>query len=132
MVAAFLANTLDLLLIAILVFNLFQRRYQRSGSGQKKRLASLYGAGLVLALLVASLALVHFHLPDFLLLPVILGLAALAFSSRKAFLPYRLRCAGCGQRLSPQRILFYDSNLCPACDPDEPRDLSRGSPGGQA
>ena len=42
--------------------------------------------------------------------------AMFARTDQKYFL---LRCARCGGSLDSKRILFYDSNACERCDPQE-------------
>ncbi len=114
-IAEFIATNIFYLLLAVLLLNLLQRRYQRQS--QRKRLATFYLAILILALMVAAIIVVNFRLPDLLLAPVAALLLLIAYLNRKHVFPFRLNCRKCGQRLSGKRILFFDANTCERCEP---------------
>lgn len=113
-IAYFLQKGLYYLLIALLVFNLLQRKHIKTGA--KKRLATLYLAIVVLVLMTAAVLIRRFSFSESLLLPVILAAALLVLSKRPRFFPFRINCLKCGQRLGWQRFLYHDSNLCESCD----------------
>lgn len=117
-ISEFLAQNLFAVLIAVLVLNLVQRRYQNQA--QKKRLASLLFAILILLLMGASATIQHFLLRDLVLLPVILLLAATAYLFRRHFFPFSLHCRKCGKKLQFKTVLFFDSNCCEECCPQSP------------
>ena len=109
-ISEFLAQNLFTVLIAVLVLNLVQRRYQ--SQAQKKRLATLLLAILILLLMGAAATIQHFQLHDSLLLPVFLLLAATAYLFRGHFFPFSLHCRKCGKNLPLKIVLFFDSNCC--------------------
>lgn len=116
-IAYILQKGLYYLLIALLVFNLLQRKHIKTGA--KKRQATLYLAIVVLVLMTAAVLIMRFNFSESLLLPVILSAALLVFSKRDRFIPFQINCLKCGQRLGWQRFLYHDSNLCEQCEPGE-------------
>jgi 8-oxo-dGTP diphosphatase len=116
-ITLFLQKNLFYLLLAVLALNLFQRRYQKAS--ERKRLATLYLAMLVLAWMILVIVVVAFHWPDWLLIPFTLAVASVGVIFRRHTFPFRLRCARCGGSLDSKRILFYDSNACERCDPQQ-------------
>ena len=116
-VTNFVAERILYLLLAVLLVNILQRRYQKTA--QNKRLATLYIAILILALMVGTVLIVSFDLPDVLFLPLLAVLILVGYRFRKKVFPFRLNCRNCGQRLSGKRILFYDSNTCENCGQGE-------------
>ena len=101
------------LLLALLVFNLTQRKHLAHGEG--KRFASLVFAGLALLHYAATIAILRFSLPDILLvIPIALALLVVIQLRQRLFL-YRLHCLGCGMPLPITVTLYHDGNLCPGC-----------------
>jgi uncharacterized membrane protein len=113
-VTTFVAENSLYLLLAVLVLNMLQRRYQKHA--QNKRLATLYIAILILVLMVGTVLIVYLDLPDIIFLPLLAALILVGYRFRKQVFPFRLNCRICGQRLSGKRILFYDSNTCEKCE----------------
>jgi uncharacterized membrane protein len=113
----FVSENILYLLLAVLVLNMFQRRYQKYA--QKKRFATLYIAILILALMVGTVLIVYLDLPDIIFLPLLAVLVLIGYRFRKKVFPFRLNCRSCGERLSGKRILFYDSNTCEKCEQAE-------------
>jgi hypothetical protein len=113
-VTTFVSDNIIYLLLAVLVVNMVQRRYQKYA--QMKRLATLYIAILILALMVGTVLIVYLHLPNIVFLPLLAVLILTGYRFRKKVFPFRLNCKSCGERLSGKRILFYDSNTCEKCD----------------
>ena len=104
------------LLIAVLVFNLTQRRHLEHG--EKKRFATLGIAGLVLVLYASSIVIVRFTLhPALLFIPAAVAVF-LGYRFRKSLFIFPLRCSHCGENLPLVRSLYYDHNLCGSCIPD--------------
>ena len=124
---AFLNKYLFYVLLAVLVFNMLQRKHMKTG--EKKRLATLYLAVAVLVLmgLAAGLSMVRaFPRAELLLIPGAAALGALVYVYRERVLPFRLRCRQCGARLDFERIAYHDSNLCAECDPPRPAEPPSG------
>ncbi len=115
--ASFLARNLPYVLIAVLAVNLVQRRHQEETL--KKRTATLYFAILVFLLMVSSILIRRFELPDPVLIPVVLGIGLLAYLGREKLFLFRLHCRKCGRNLPLRRIIFFDSNLCEFYDHEE-------------
>ncbi len=115
--ASFLARNLPYVLIAVLAVNLVQRRHQEETL--KKRTATLYFAILVFLLMVSSILIRRFELPDPVLIPVALVIGLLAYLGREKLFLLRLHCRKCGRNLPLRRIVFFDSNLCESCDHEE-------------
>ncbi len=113
-IAYALSRILPYALIAVLVLNLVQGRHKQRA--MQKRLATLYLACIILALLALTLVMVRFDLNDLLLAPGAAFLAGVVWTQRRYLLPYRMRCAQCGAALGVHRILFRDSKCCEACE----------------
>ena len=113
-ITKFVSENILYLLLAVLVLNMFQRRYQQHA--QKKRFATLYIAILILALMVGTVLIVYLELPDVLFLPLLAAVILIGYRFRTKVFPFRLNCQACGEKLSGKRILFYDSNTCEKCE----------------
>ena len=113
-IALYITRFLPYILIAVLLFNMVQRRYMKSG--MKKRYATLYLAGLLLLLLAVSFIIIRFDLGDIALLPSEGLLAYVAYRFRSRIFLFRRKCAHCGCILPLFKILFADSNLCTSCE----------------
>jgi 8-oxo-dGTP diphosphatase len=105
-------------LIAILVFNMTQRRTMNVG--MRKRYASLWIAGLVAGLWGAAIMLKRFRAPDVLLLLAAAALVGVAVSQRRSIFVFRARCSTCGAPLALGRVLYHDDPRCPDCAAAEP------------
>lgn len=116
-VTTFVAEKSIYLLLAVLVLNMSQRRYQKHA--QNKRLATLYIAILILVLMVGTTLIVHFDLPDIIFVLLLAALILVGYRFRRQVFPFRLNCRVCAQRLSGKRILFHDSNTCEKCEQTE-------------
>ena len=116
-VTTFISERIIYLLLAVLVLNMLQRRYQQHARG--KRLATLYIAMLILAFMIGTVLIVYFDLPDILVVPLLAALLLIGYRFRSRVFPFRLNCRLCGQRLSGKRILFFDSNTCEQCEQRE-------------
>jgi len=116
-ITTFVSKNILYLLLAVLVLNMFQRRYQQHA--QKKRFATLYIAILILVLMVGTVLIVYLDLPDILFLVLLAVLVLVGYRYRKQVFPFRLNCRLCGEKLSGKRILFFDSNTCEKCEQSE-------------
>jgi hypothetical protein len=116
-VTTFVADNILYLLLAVLLVNMLQRRYQQHA--RMKRFATLYIAILVMALMVGTVLIVYLDLPDIIFLPLLAVLVFIGYRFRNKVFPFRLNCRICGERLSGKRILYFDSNTCEKCDKAE-------------
>jgi len=105
------------LILVVLIFNLTQRPHLKHG--EKKRIATLAQAGLLLLLYAAAISIERFTLNSALLLPAILIAIGVGFWQRKHVFPYQFSCKTCEKRLSIGRILYWDNNLCKECSEKE-------------
>ncbi len=87
----------------------------RGRGTERKRLAVLGWAGLLLVLRTSAWLVGRLHIADALLIVPVAALAACAWWARGFLVPFRLRCSGCGERLAASRVLSSDANLCPRC-----------------
>jgi len=115
--AEILQKPLAFLLIAVLIFNLSQRRHL--SYGEKKRIATLLIAGAILFLYIIDLLIIRFHLSPLYLIPATLIIILFFLNYRKAVLPFSINCDYCGKRLSIKRVLYHDSNMCANCESGE-------------
>ena len=116
-VTTFVARNSLYLMLAVLVVNMLQRRHQQHA--RNKRLATLYIASLILALMVGTALIITFELPDILFLPLLAALILIGYRFRSKVFPFQLNCRSCGERLTGNRILFHDSNTCEKCEQPE-------------
>lgn len=99
-------------LIAILLLNLAQRKIPNS---TKKRYATIYLASILLIFEVGAVTILSRgwnHNWAWLLLALCI---ALLYLLRKRALPFTLNCVECGAKLSFNRIIGGDENLCDSC-----------------
>ena len=105
------------LLVAVLVYNLTQRKHLEHG--ERKRFASLKFAGLILLFAVEVFLIRRLELSRALAI-VAVGVAlvsvlALGYALRSSFAVYRRSCTSCARWLPLSRVLYYDDNLCLLC-----------------
>lgn len=112
------------LLVAVLFFNLSQRKHL--DHGENKRFASLYAAGPFFIIYVATLLVERYGLGTWFFIPA--GIAAIfyVYRMRKKIFLFRLRCASCNTRLPVGRLLYYDNNLCETCEARVPEAKTAG------
>jgi len=113
------------LLAGVLIFNMSQRRYL--AGGEKKRFASLYLAGVLLAVYLGFLALKQQALPASFIYPVLAAGLLLLLALRKKIFIFRTACRDCGLRYPLKEILYADAPVCPRCSVLEKKSAS-GSP----
>ena len=104
-------------IVALWALHLSQRRH--AAVVGRKRHATLFLTGILIVIWIVAWFFARSAVPALLLLPVAALTAALVIWQRKVFLPLRLRCGGCGAPLSITRILYRESNLCEACEPEK-------------
>lgn len=108
----FLNTNFTWLLILILFFNLSQRKLKRSDN---KRKATLYFAIMALVFYIVVVVFYEKKISDwYLIIPVVL-LIAIGIIFRKQIWPFRAKCVKCGAKLSWDRMIGYDDNLCIDC-----------------
>ncbi len=118
MIAEKLTEPVFWALAAVALLNITQRKHQKHC--QKKRIATIIWAGLVfLFYVIVILIAAKEQLPDYLLIAGVGIVAIIAYIFRAKALPWKLKCTSCGTKLDFNRILYYDSNMCSECDPDE-------------
>lgn len=107
-------------LIAILFLNMSQRRFPNSS---KKRFATIYLATALLLFEIGTVTILSRDLNHnwaWLLLAICI---AIVYIFRARTFPFRLKCVECGAKLSFNRIIGGDENLCESCyykaHPDE-------------
>lgn len=113
MISVILEKALLVLLTAVLVFNMIQRRHLSHGEG--KRFATLGFAGILLIITSGLFVINKLELPQFTVLPLLFLGALAAFLFRKRLFKFRFRCVECGNRLILTRTLYRDDNLCSDC-----------------
>lgn len=101
-------------LLALLVFNLTQRRHLHHGEG--KRFASLYLAGFVLFFYGATIVFRRFDVGPIYLLAVLAIEAFVLYALRDRVFIFRTQCASCGIRLPLSRVLYVESSFCVQCE----------------
>ncbi len=109
MMQQFLSYTYYLLL-AVLIFNLTQRKHQ--DHGERKRLASLFTAGGILLFLTFMQAVVHFDLGPWGYTAATALTALYYWFLRKKIAVFRFSCPECGSRYSWNNIFYYDTPTC--------------------
>jgi peptidoglycan/LPS O-acetylase OafA/YrhL len=108
------------LFFGILLVNLYQKRYGKKG--ERKRFATLYLGFAAFCVFIAAGAITHsrrifsHEIPDTLIFAAIGALAYAVYRMRDKTLPFRVRCRGCGTKLSAEQAFFLDSNLCRECE----------------
>ena len=112
-ITRFLSRILYYPVVALFVVNLVQRRHM--AAGLRKRYATLYLGGLLLAFWGSTFMILRFGLVDLMLLPAAGLCLAVLLLLRDSMLPFRLRCAVCGRRLGWREALYNDANMCAVC-----------------
>jgi len=115
MIALKLSQPLYYLMMAVLIANLTQRKHVKHGN--KKRLATLWVAGILLFLQVELVMIQHFQLSDVFLIPSFIFALALAYLLRSKILVFKIRCNSCNEKMSFNKIVYWDNNLCDSCQP---------------
>lgn len=99
--------------LAVLVLNIFQRRYQTKS--HHKRLATIYISALILVLNIIYVMIIQYELPRWLAIPALLVPIGFAFLFRSKIMIFRRKCVSCGKPLDIQTILYMDHSLCGDC-----------------
>lgn len=102
----------DFVMIALIIINLYFRRYK---DGKNKRFASILIALIFLIVYVLLITIDYTHLPfwtEYIALTI--GIALIAIFHKRTW-PFRLHCKKCGKRMSFDAILGRDENVCDDC-----------------
>ena len=108
-------------MMAVLIANLTQRKHIKHGN--RKRLATLWVAGILLFLQVELVLIQHFELSDVFLIPSFIFALALVYLLRSKILIYKTRCVSCNEKLSLSKAVYWDNNLCDSCQPETEEEL---------
>ncbi len=103
-------------MMAVLIANLTQRKHVKHGN--RKRLATLWVAGILLFLQVELVLIQHLELSDMFLIPSFIFAIALFYPFRAKIFIFKLRCVSCNEKMSYKRVLYWDNNLCDSCQPE--------------
>lgn len=121
-----------ILLMAVLIFNLTQRR--RTG-GEQKRYASLFLSLPFLMFFLGILIVKRFRLGPWFLLPAFAAGFLVFVALSRRILIFRRRCPRCGAAYPVKDVFYTDSPVCGSCVrreppglPESPADLPGGSP----
>ena len=105
------------LMMAVLIANITQRKHVKHG--EKKRLATLWIAGVLLFFQIELVLIQHYKLSETLIIPAVLLFLALCYFLRFKIFVFKFKCVSCGAKLNYKRILYWDNNKCEVCDPPE-------------
>ena len=121
MIAEKITQPIFWVLAVTALFNIMQRRHHKTC--EEKRKASLYWVLLIFIFYVIDITIATKEfLPDYLLLVGFAIIVIIGIFLRKKIFPFKFKCQSCGARLSTDRILYFDSNMCEDCDPLEDDD----------
>ena len=113
MILTFIADNYIWVLLAILLVNLFQRRYVPRSL--HKRMASLILAILAMVFQILITLIITRGLSHSLAFVALIVVVAAAFPFRRKLLIFRRTCPSCSAPLDWKTILYFDDNLCPTC-----------------
>jgi len=116
MIAMKLSQPLYYLMMAVLIANLTQRKHVKHGN--KKRLATLWAAGILLFVQVELVLIQHFKISDMFLIPAALIAGLLVYLLRPKMFVFKTKCLSCNEKLSFSKIAYWDNNLCDKCQPE--------------
>lgn len=116
MIALKLSGPLYYLMMAVLIANLTQRKHVKHGN--RKRLATLWVAGIFLFLQVELVLIQHFELSDMFLIPSFIFAVALGYLFRSKIMMFKLKCVSCNEKMSFSKVIYWDNNLCDSCQPE--------------
>lgn len=85
-------------------------------------MAVLYQAILIFLVMVYATILKINNLSDKYLIFALIAVILILVFARKFILPYKTKCRVCGDKLSFQRIFFFDDPLCSEHDEKEKKE----------
>ncbi len=116
MITLKLSQPLYYLMMAVLIANLTQRKHVKHGN--RKRLATLWVAGILLFLQVELVLIQHLELSDMFLIPAFIFALALFYPLRAKIFIFKIKCVNCNEKMSYKRVIYWDNNLCDNCQPE--------------
>ena len=127
MIAEKLIDPVFWALAAAAILNITQRRHHKTCP--KKRISTLIWAALIFVFYVLVILIANTEkIGDIYLVGAVAIIAVAAFILREKALPYKLKCVSCGTKLSYDRVMYHDSNMCEECDPPNPEDEAERKP----
>jgi len=121
MIALKLSQPLYYLMMAVLIANLTQRKHVKHGN--RKRLATLWVAGVLLFLQVELVLIQHFELSDIFLIPSFIFALALLYLLRTKIFVFKIKCENCNEKMNFTKIAYWDNNLCDSCQPETEEEI---------
>ena len=114
MIAEKLTEPVFWVLAATAILNIMQRRHHKHC--QTKRTATLIWAVLVFAFyVVVIIVAANEKVSDYFLIAGAAAIIIAAYVLRAKAFPHKIKCTSCGDRMSFDRIMYYDSNMCEKC-----------------
>lgn len=104
-------------LVAILMVNLYQKRF--TPRSDKKRIATLVIACMAMLWQIFIVIILSRGWPHWLAAPAFVLTLACAIPFRRRLLVFKTHCAKCDANLSFTAVLNYDDNLCDTCWSEE-------------
>lgn len=117
MIAEKISPLVNYLMMAVLILNITQRKHIKHGG--KKRLATLWVAGIILFFQIELVLILHYKLPDYFIIPAVILFLTAIYMLRSKILIFKTKCVSCGAKLDYKRIIYWDNNQCNTCDPPE-------------
>jgi len=121
MIALKFSQPLYYLMMAVLIANLTQRKHVKHGN--RKRLATLWVAGILLFLQVELVLIQHFELSDIFLIPSFIFTLALFYPLRAKIFVFKIKCESCNEKMSFNKTVYWDNNLCDMCQPETEEEI---------
>lgn len=113
MILKMIADRYLWILVAILLVNIFQRKYVPLSN--YKRRATLIIAILALLWQILIVIIIEQNLPHSLAIVALLVPIGVAFLLKNYLFIFKRRCPSCNAKLNYKEILYYDDNICLKC-----------------
>ncbi len=112
-----------------IVFVLIVALLMRKRAADRKRMAVVAWAAILVVLRASAWLFGRLRIPDAFFVVPVASAAVFVWALRRRFLPLRLRCVSCGERLPFARMLASDDDLCERCSAENrpPRGDEAGS-----
>lgn len=113
MIADAIKTPILIILVVLLIFNLTQRRHLKHG--EKKRIASLGLAGVLLFIYASLVTIERFSLSDGLVLIPFAAAVVFLYRFRQKLFIFSFHCVQCRKPLPLIKTLYYDAGICESC-----------------